>query len=61
MEITADIGPAIRTARVCSYCETERNESQFLRSYLRVMRVTKVTHGICQPHYQTELLKLKVG
>ncbi len=61
MEITCG-GAAGRAqiARVCSYCEREKNEGPFLQSYLKVMRVRKVSHGICREHYRAQMETLKL-
>ncbi len=47
--------------RVCANCETERAESSFVQAYARAMKCGRITHGVCVAHYQSELLKLKVG
>lgn len=62
MEIKTDrlTGKAV-SARVCAHCQKERGESQFLASYMKLLKIdNEVSHGICIPHYQNELAKLKI-
>lgn len=46
-------------AKVCSWCEKERDERGFVQAFARQYH-TEVSHGICQTHYAREMEKLKI-
>lgn len=51
-------------ARVCANCEVKRNETTFLRAYLKQMNRGEeipVSHGICPACFQAELDRLKLS
>lgn len=62
--VTDPLTSRVKMVRVCSYCERDKKEGAFLRSYLKQvlgLGMESVTHGICPACYQAQLEALKLA
>ncbi len=58
--ITDELTGKLKAVRVCSYCERDKKETQFLESYLATLGDPPITHSICPECARVEREKLKV-